>query len=197
MKPPFAKSLLATCVILATLIGSSDAFLDVIIGYFFNQIFSQSTDFFNRVGDAVFSPAQTVLLGGGTEIVTNALTLDALGIPWWEVITTGIYEVGVFAIGAVWWIFTAVVSVVANIIAAVVEGAVTLKHEAIWGGAGLIGSLINGADNQGQGDVVVNIQVVNDKRSVRSASPVGKSDFFWRENRQRKKIRNQFEFGGL
>lgn len=176
------RSFLATGVVLLTILGPSEGFLELVVGYFFsNFLWGAPSKIANRVSQAALEPAQSLLLGGGTEIVSQALTHDY--IPGmrdfvWNAVGTSVSQLGSLAVSAIWWIISSIGSAIGTSLGAAIPAGVAAGNAVIAAIASIIAASVNGNILQNENDPAMQLQVVPQQRaaasrSFRSDAPLG------------------------
>lgn len=181
MRPSQLRPLLATGVVLLTAVGPSEGFLELVVAYFFgNFLWGSPSKIGTRVSQAALEPAQTLLMGGGTEIVSQALTHDY--IPGmrdfvWNAVGTGVSQLGSIAVGAVWWIISSIGSIIGQTLGSAIPAAVAAVNASISAIASIIAAVVNDNLFQGDENPAMQLQVVGRRsgarRSVRVDAPQG------------------------
>ncbi|XP_047491251.1 uncharacterized protein LOC125040637 [Penaeus chinensis] len=180
MRPSQLRPLLATGVVLLTAVGPSEGFLELVVGYFFsNFLWGSPSKIGTRVSQAVLEPAQGLLLGGGTEIVSQALTHDY--IPGmrdfvWNAVGTGVSQLGSLAVSAVWWIISSIGSAIGLTLGSVIPTTVAAFNAGIAATASIIATAVNDNLLQGDGSPTMQLEVVGlrsrARRSGRADAPL-------------------------
>ncbi|XP_042884656.1 uncharacterized protein LOC122261181 [Penaeus japonicus] len=168
------RSFLATGVVLLTILGPSEGFLELVVGYFFsNFLWGAPSKIANRVSQAALEPAQSLLLGGGTEIVSQALTHDY--IPGmrdfvWNAVGTSVSQLGSLAVSAIWWIISSIGSAIGTSLGAAIPAGVAAGNAVIAAIASIIAASVNGNILQNENDPAMQLQVVPQQRAAASRS---------------------------
>nr|XP_027212832.1 uncharacterized protein LOC113805949 [Penaeus vannamei] len=176
MRPPQLRRLLAAGVVLLAAVGPSEGFLELVVGYFFgNYLWGAPAKIGDRVSQAALAPAQSLLLGGGTEIVSQALTHDY--IPGmrdfvWRAVGTAVSQLGSLAVSAIWWFFSSVGAAIGQSLGTAIPAAVAAANAIAAAIASIIAAAVNNTLLQGDQNPAMQLQVVT-RRSVarRSSGP--------------------------
>lgn len=181
MRPPQLRRLLAAGVVLLAAVGPSEGFLELVVGYFFgNYLWGAPAKIGDRVSQAALAPAQSLLLGGGTEIVSQALTHDY--IPGmrdfvWRAVGTAVSQLGSLAVSAIWWFFSSVGAAIGQSLGTAIPAAVAAANAIAAAIASIIAAAVNNTLLQGDQNPAMQLQVVTRRsvarRSLRADAPLG------------------------